>query len=524
MTITTAKAVRAAFAPGGAPLAAPVAVLALLLAPQARAELKVTPGIDLRETYTDNVRLEAAGFARSQFITDVAPTLTLIENTPRLKLHASYQLHAYAYSNDKLAGTNQSQRQFNAGGVAELLDRTLFVDGTGSIAQQSISAFGPQINNNSYADVNRSEVKSYRISPYLVHRFGGGATAELRYAHDLVSSNNKSFGRSTSDTASLSIASGQPPRKLDWSVLYNRNDLNSDIAQKTTSDNANLNLRYRLGATFSLMGNGGYDRYDYQALGGTTRGKSWSLGFVWTPSLRTSLQATAGKRYFGSSYSLLAVHRSRSTVWNLSYNDAVTTTRAQFLLPATVDTASLLDRLFSANFPDPVARQQAVDAYLKATGLPSSLANNVNYFSNRFILQKQFQASAAFNTARTTTVVSLTDTKRNALSIQQTDSALLGTSNISLNDNTKQIGGSVLTNYQISPRSGVNLSATYTRSESLTTGLTDTNKALRMAMSRQFQSKLKASVELRRVQGNTALQTGRTYRENAVSATLSMQL
>jgi uncharacterized protein (PEP-CTERM system associated) len=524
MTTTTAKAVRAAFSPAGAPLAAPVAVLALLLAPQARAEVKVTPSIDLRESYTDNVRLEPTNLARSQFITEVAPGLTIIENTPRLKLHANYQLHAYAYSNDRVEGSNQSQRQLNAGGVAELLDRALFVDGTASIAQQSISAFGPQINNNPYADANRSEVKSYRISPYFVHRFGGGATAELRYAHDLVSSDNKSFGRSTGDTTSLSIASGQPPRKLDWSMLYSRNDLDSSIAQKSTSENLNLNLRYRLGATFSLMGNGGYDSYDYQALGGKTRGKSWSLGFAWTPSLRTSLQATAGKRYFGSSYSLAALHRSRSTVWNLSYNDAVTTTRAQFLLPATVDTASLLDRLFSANYPDPVARQQAVDAYLKATGLPSSLANNVNYFSNRFILQKQFQASAAFSTSRTTTIFSLTETKRNALSIQQTDSALLGTSNISLNDNTKQSGASILSNYQLSPRSGVNLSGTYTHSESLTTGLTDTNKALRMAMTRQFQSKLKASVELRRVLGNTALQTGRTYRENAVSATLSMQL
>jgi uncharacterized protein (PEP-CTERM system associated) len=218
------------------------------------------------------------------------------------------------------------------------------------------------------------------------------------------------------------------------------------------------------------------------------------------------------------------VHRSRSTVWNLSYNDAVTTTREQFLLPATVDTAALLNGLFAANYPDPVARQQAVDAYIKAAGLPSSLANNVNYFSNRFILQKQFQASAAFNTSRTTTVFSVTDTTRNALSVQQTDSALLGTSNVSLNDNTKQAGASILSNYQISPRSGVNLSATYTHSESLTTGLVDTNKALRLAMTRQFQSKLKASIELRRVEGTASLQAGRNYRENAITATLSMQL
>ncbi|HZV66187.1 MAG TPA: TIGR03016 family PEP-CTERM system-associated outer membrane protein [Telluria sp.] len=526
MTTTTAKRVRAGAYPAGAPLplAAPVAMLALLMSPQCGAEVKITPGVDLNETYTDNVRLDAKGFERSEFITEVAPSLSIVANSPRLKFQAAYQLQTYAYSDNKVENTNQSSRQLQAGGVATLLDETLFVDGTGSITRQSVSAFGPQASANLYSNANSSEVKSYRVSPYLVHRFGASATVELRYAHDLVNSQSIGFGRSVGDDVSLSLTSGQAFRKLSWSAVYSHRNLNDSIAQKSTTENALLNLRYRLSETFSLTGSGGYDKYDYQALGGTTQGKSWSGGFVWTPSLRTSLQATAGKRYFGSSYSLAAMHRSRHTVWNLSYNDAVTTTREQFLLPATVDTASLLNQLFAASFTDPVARQQAVDAYIRATGLPSSLANNINYFSNRFILQKQFQASAAFNTARTTTVFSLSSTKRNALSTQQTDSSLLGSSSLNLNDNTKQVGASILTNYQISSRTGVNLSATYNHTDSLSAFLTDNNKALRLGMTRQLHSKLKASVEIRRVVGTSATQLGLPYRENAVSATLSMQL
>ena len=51
----------------------------------------------------------------------------------------------------------------------------------------------------------------------------------------------------------------------------------------------------------------------------------------------------------------------------------MTTTRGQFLQPVAVDTAALLNGLFSAAISDPVARQQAVDAYIRSNGLPASI-------------------------------------------------------------------------------------------------------------------------------------------------------
>ena len=40
-----------------------------------------------------------------------------------------------------------------------------------------MSAFGPQVNSNGYASANRANVTTWRISPYLLHRFGASATA-----------------------------------------------------------------------------------------------------------------------------------------------------------------------------------------------------------------------------------------------------------------------------------------------------------------------------------------------------------
>jgi uncharacterized protein (PEP-CTERM system associated) len=521
-----AKPVRAPFTGSSSlPLAAPFAMLALLLSPACRAEWKVVPSVDMRATYSDNVRQESSDAARGQFIADVGPSISVLNNSPRLTLRGTFNAHLYRYFGEDIAGLNNSQRQLSADARARLIDELLFLDATGTIGQQSISAFGPQVNNsNGYSNANRTEVSTWRISPYLRHRFGATATAELRYARDAVKPGSFGLGKSVSDTASLSLASGPLFHTVGWGLQLSDQKIDDSAGGDSTVQTALANLRYRINSSLDLTMTGGYDKYDYQALGGATAGKNYSLGFNWAPSTRTSIQANAGKRYFGNSYFLSASHRSRRTVWSINYNDAVTTTRAQFLIPATIDTASMLDRLFSANIPDPIARQQAVDAYIRAAGLPASLANNINYFSNRFLLQKQLQLSAAFNAPRTTTVVALNATRRNALSTAQSDSALLGSSLSTLNDDTKQMSASLLSNYRINSLTAVNLSLTAARTESLSTGIRDNQKLATLAMTRQFERRLKGAVELRRSQGNADVTGGRNYRENAVSASLSLQL
>jgi uncharacterized protein (PEP-CTERM system associated) len=507
------------------PLAAPFAMLALLLSPACRADWKVVPSVEVRETYTDNVRLEASQAARSEFITEVAPSVAVSNDGPRLKLRGTFSTRLYGYSDDSVQGLSRSQRQLAADARAKLIEDLLFFDATASIGQSSISAFGPQVNNNNgYSGTNRTEVSTWRVSPYLTHRFGSTASAELRYARDSVRPGSFGVGDSSSDTASLSIASGEAFRTVGWGLQLSRQELDDSQAGQSTSQNGSASLRYRITDSFNLNLSGGYDKYDYQALGGKTAGKSYSAGFSWNPSLRTSIQASAGKRYFGNSYMLAALHRSRRTVWNINYNDAVTTTRAQFLIPAAIDTAAMLDRLFTASFPDPVARQQAVDAYIRATGLPPSLANNINYLSNRFILQKQLQASVAFNTPRTTTIVSLNATRRNALSTTASDSELLGSSLSTLNDNTRQVNASLASNYRLNSRTSVNLTLTAGHADSLSTGIRDNQKMAALTLTRQLQRKLKGMVDLRRSQGNADVVGGRTFRENTISASLLLQL
>ena len=498
-----------------------MAALALLLAPASQAAWKFTPGVALSETYSDNVTLAPAGQERGQFITDLAPSFAVVDDTPRLKLAASVVQHLYLYSDKQLANTKRSTRELNADMRAKVVEDFLFFDASASRRPQSVSAFGPQISNNNYASTNRADVSTWRVSPYIEHQLGNTARVLLRYSRDSVDAGASGLGSSKGDGVTANLASGPSFRVLTWNLAYNRQNIDDSLTARSSVQTAHLNLQYRVANYLRLTSSVGYDRYDFAGPAGEQRGKNWTVGFNWTPSLRSQLQASAGKSTYGNTYALLATHRSRNTVWRITYDDGITTTRGNFLLPASTNTAGMLDSLFTAQIPDPVARAQAVAAYMVASGLPPSLAHSINYFSNRYMLQKQFQASVAFHGAHSNALLSAFSTRRAALSPQQQDVTLLGNQPSSINDNTRQLGVSANYTYQLSPRSALTGSATAARTSAETSTLTDHQRALRLGLTRQFGRRLYAAAELRHVRGNAGVFSGAAYRENAVTATLS---
>lgn len=506
------------------PAAAAVALALLSLAPACRADWKFIPSVDLSETYTDNVALRAN--AQANWVTELAPTFRLDHIGPRLQLNAIYSRRFYEYADKDVGGTQNAAQNLSATAKAKLINELLFIDANASIGQRDASAFGAvqQNTGNNFATANSAEVKTARISPYLKYRLGSYANAELRYSVDRVTSSAGGLNNSTANALTMNVASGNAFRQLGWGLQVNKSKqqgvATADSGGESDSENYALTLRWAATDQFNVTALGGYDSYDYQALGGSNGGQAWQLGFDWRPSSRTHLTASVGKRYYGNSYSLQAQHRARISVWTFSYNDAVTSTRQQFLLPSSIDTFSLLDRMFTTTIPDPDARRQAVEAYIQATGLPASLANSINYFSNRYYLQKQFQAAVALNGARTTTVLTLQDMRRNGLSSTDVDGGLLGNTSTMFNDNTRQSGGNVTWNWRLAPRTGVLASADMTRIRSISANTGSTNRGLRIGLTHQLQPKLRATINLRRASGglNTA-----KYTENAISASLNKQ-
>lgn len=520
------------------PLALAAALAALTLAPAVRADWTVTPAVTLRETYTDNVALASGVPEEGRFVTELTPRISMLHRGRRLQTAIDYSKHLYLYSGERPAGTGSSSQQLQASATAELIDELLTLNGRAAIGQQAISAFGPQVQDNGYATANRAEVRTYSLSPSLQHRFGAVAVAQLRYSHDRVESNNGALGNSGGNNVQAAVSSGPMFRQVGWGLNYSRQRVHDTISMGSGSDSLNAQLSYNYSPQLSFNMNGGRESYDFAPQPGaedSNSGKNWGLGLSWVPSTRTQVQFSAGRRQFGDTYFLKAVHRSRSTVWSANYNDSITTTRAEFLQSGLVSTAALLDQLFTPHIPDAAARAQAVAAYIKVNGLPPTLANSVNYFTNRYILQRQFQLGAAFNTARSTLMLSLYDNRREALSQINVDDALLGQGSRTINDNTRQTGVNAGMNWRISSRSGINLNTSYARSRSLSADHGQVSRSVSLSLTRQFPQKLSGALEVRHHRGGAALSgvpgvppggiafNGGQYSENAVSASLSKQ-
>lgn len=504
------------------PALTPLALAALLLSAQcAAADWKVTPRVDLRESYSDNVGLQSDADARSSFVSEADPSIRITTNGPRLKVNAEAGWRLYAYSDSDAPNLQNSERRYNANAQAMLVDQLLYVDARASGSRQAISAFGP-VSDNTYSSTNRSEIRSWQISPYLRHRFGSRADLTARYMRDSVDGGTIGFGSSKANTRTIDLSSGTAFTSIGWGLSHYHQDLHERLAGDSSSENSTASLRWSVIRRFSLTASAGYDKYEYASLGEKTAGRSWTGGFIWTPSTRTSVQASFGRRYFGKTGSLASSYRTQRSVWSLNYGDQVTTTRSQFVLPAAIDTAALLDGLFASAYPDATARQAAVQAYIAASGLPPALADSINYLSNRYIRIKRLQGAAIFRGARSNLAFSLYDEERLALSTQQSDSTLLLGQLASLNDNTTQRGVNANLDYRLSPRSDAYVDLSASRAHSLSTELTSNNRQMRLGMNHRFAPKTQGSLELRHTRGSQNLINGGSYRENAMIATLSI--
>ncbi|MFJ3054876.1 TIGR03016 family PEP-CTERM system-associated outer membrane protein [Herbaspirillum sp. NPDC087042] len=506
---------RHAIAPTSLPRHALAIAATLLVASGAQAaEWTITPSVNLTQTYTDNVNLQPQG--KSDFVTQVTPSLTVVSKGPNLTLNANYGLQETYYANHN-AGSSLTNL-LNANANARFIDNLLYLDSAASITEQNISAFGAQPVDNTNGSGNRTTVRTTRISPYLARTFGSDATGELRYARDTVSASNGGLSNSNTDTVSMRVDSGPAYHLIGWGMKYS--DANTQYAGQSNVKLQNIvgRLSYLLDEHFRLVGTVGYDRNDYSLTANSSSGYSWTSGFEWKLNQRTSLNAAIGHKYYGSTFSLSAATRSRVANWMLSYNEDVTTTPAQFSQPTTVNTATFLDQLLSSSISDATARAAAVQQLIQQGNLPSTLTTSVNSFTNTVFLQKQLQGSVLLSGARTTLLISIFDTEREPLS-NNSQGTLVGNGN----DRTEQVGASAVLSRRLNERVRANAALVATRVKSITTGRVDNTQSLRLGVSRQLTPDVLGTVEVRRNQGQST-QSDVSYRENAVSAYLNMKL
>lgn len=496
-------------------------MIAALLPPvSSAAEWKVSPRVELKETYSSNVYLATQGNEKADYITQLNPGAIISGAGPHFNLSAAYLMQNFIYF--KSLNNNSTRHLFDATGDAEIIDDYFYIDAKSSVRQQGISPLTPfSLDNGNLLD-DRTEIRTYRLSPYLSHRFGSLLAAELRYTHDAVSSNANALLNSKADHSLFRLKNSSPSSVTKWEIEYRKQHtdyINTSIDSE--HEKYFLKLGYLLTSRFSLNATSGHERYDYISLNQKPEGRFWLAGFSWRPRERTDISVNGGKRFWGDTYSLMANHRARRSVWNIAYNEDISDTRSQFLIPVGIDTASFLNQLWEATIPDPLLRQQVVEAFMLVNGIPASLSNPVNFLSNRIFLQKRLQASVALLGAKSTILFSLFNVLRDSQTSGTADSALLGVSNIALSDSSRQVGANVTWHLKTSSVSSANAGLSYIQHRFPDSGLQTDTRSISLNLIRKFLPDLNGSLGLRHIRRES--NTGSAeYRENAITASMQM--
>ncbi len=373
----------------------------------------IVPEFRLGETYTDNIDLTSSE-TRDDFVTVLKPGVQLLGNTRRLAFELNYNLQHLLYaSNPELDDT--FHRLFSSLNT-ELVEQLIFLDANTTLTQQNIittgsgafSNFGPaaalnDADDNINVTGDRVDVTTYSVSPYLLRRFGNFADAEVRFTYDDVSSSDTNTdiaqsNASIDDSRSLNyradVRSGSRYLRFPWTLTYENEQIDYDTGETTEFEQIVGRLEYVYRPSVRFLGDLGYEKNSFASSEPIDNTIIWNIGGRWTPSARTTLEATYGKRFFGNQYAVNLSHQTKRTTWLLRYDEEAETVRDRQIERA------VRSRGINISPVDPITG----DPVLPDGGIPTQ--------TNEVFVSKRLSSGVVFQTERNQIILSVFDESR----------------------------------------------------------------------------------------------------------------
>lgn len=271
------------------------------------AQWDINYGLGFNQVISDNIDLDPDGEEETGLISDVVGNFSVQRTSARLRANYSGNVTLRYQTGGDDEGLELLPNVRGLGNI-EAIEDLFFIDTANSVSQQTLDSRSGD------TESSRETVQTHSISPYLVNRFGGFASAELRYRFNHVRTDdsssrapgdNRISERTTTQTVSSSLTSGIDFSRLQWSInaLASETDRSddNDIERRLVT----LNTEYAVDRQFSLIGSIGYESFDEDEERGVDvvlssaeefSGLTWRTGFRWRPSRRMDLEATYGRR------------------------------------------------------------------------------------------------------------------------------------------------------------------------------------------------------------------------------------
>ncbi len=465
------------------------------------------PRISLQHTVTSNARLEAAPV--SDQVTEVIPGFRLVSNTARIRGFFDYSLRGIHYARG--TGSDHVLHNLNANAVIEALEQRAFVDVSGVVASQPISAFGAPVGG-SPANPNATQSSSFRVSPYLRGHLGSVADYEARYSVQDTRSDTASRSNIQTQDWLLRLGNSRSGQLLGWSVNASQQTVDYSLGRNIDTATLRGRLVYTISPQVAVSGVVGTESTN-QLSPVRESNSIVGVGAVWQPSERTRLSFDREKRYFGSAHNVALEHRTGRTVWR--YTDSQGISTGQNAQSASLGSLfDLLNAVYARQEPDPIRRTQFVLAEIERLGLPANLQVFPDFLRSSSTLQRAQQLSVALLGQRSLLTVAATRSDNRRL---DTIARALG-DDFDSNTRIRQRGWSLWLAHRLTPNTSLNANWVEQQSIGTVAGLETRVRSLTVGLNTLLAPRTSGGVQVRRIVSDGPASP---YRESAVVGTIT---
>src|SRR5262245_47863809 len=212
--------------------------------------------LGVQETLTNNVDLESTDVRRGDLVTQLTPGFRLSLKGAHSSLTGQVLLPILIYA--RTGSENNTVEPFvDLLGLAELVDRFLFVEGAVNVSQQYLTPFGARSQSLANVTDNRYTSQTYRVTPYIRNSVGSDYSYELRDSNIWTKGNNNVVNDAY--TNELTGYFRRDPRPFGWAVEVDRTSTKFADQQKQLQELARLRGIYQADVSLLLTAGAGYE-------------------------------------------------------------------------------------------------------------------------------------------------------------------------------------------------------------------------------------------------------------------------
>ncbi len=284
-----------------------------------QAKWQLSPEISIQQFYSSNIELNSGLDRQSEWVTEVAPSLTVENAHSKNPLLAYYRAQALYYMNDSRSDKIYHQGLFKAS--KQYWGDRLTFSVTGDHAQTVLFP-ASELTVDNIRGSNTTNVSRVIVGPSFNHKLGSNFRTDYRYQFGQIIYHQDVPNAMTHD---LDFNLGSTSTN-HWTMnAYGHWDTTrQDAINIAESFDSLVSIGYFLTSRLRPFAAWGYENHQNQPNLSDLDGPRWHVGVAYQPLRRLSLSGYIGQRAFGDTFDFSATWQKKYSSLTASYHEEVT--------------------------------------------------------------------------------------------------------------------------------------------------------------------------------------------------------